>query len=168
MLLKVVRSRELLVSETALKLHRPVEALPEGQREVIRQLRERRIGLAGKTVLTVDDDIRNIFAMTSLLERYQMKILAKESAREAIEALQGSERVDVILMDIMMPDLDGYDAIQMIRRMEAFRSLPIIALTAKAMKGDREKCMEAGASDYIAKPVDSDYLLAKLQSWLLV
>ena len=111
--------------------------------------------LAGKKVLVVDDDIRNIFAMTSILEPHQMQIVSAETGKWRIEMLQDTPDIDVVLMDIMMPDMDGYDTMRAIRKLAKFRSLPIIALTAKAMKGDREKCIEAGASDYIAKPVDT-------------
>jgi len=122
--------------------------------------------LSGKKVLIVDDDIRNIFAMTSLLEPYHMQIASAETGKSAIEILQQDADIDVVLMDIMMPDMDGYDTMRAIRKLAKFRSLPIIALTAKAMKGDREKCIEAGASDYIAKPVDTDQLLSLLRVWL--
>ena len=133
---------------------------------MIREIREGRIGIAGKRVMIVDDDIRNIFALTSLLERHNMEIRSAETGRGAIERLQNDGEVDLVLMDIMMPDLDGYDTIREIRGLPRFQSLPIVALTAKAMKGDREKCIEAGASDYIAKPVDPEQLLALLRLWL--
>jgi CheY-like chemotaxis protein len=122
--------------------------------------------LAGKKVLIVDDDIRNIFAMTSILEPQKMQIASAETGKAALEILQDNPDVDVVLMDIMMPDMDGYDTMRAIRKQTKFRSLPIIALTAKAMKGDREKCIEAGASDYIAKPVDAEQLLSLLRVWL--
>jgi CheY-like chemotaxis protein len=122
--------------------------------------------LAGKKVLVVDDDIRNIFAMTSVLEPHQMHVLSAETGKSAIETLQDNADIDVVLMDIMMPDMDGYDTMRAIRKLAKYRSLPIIALTAKAMKGDREKCIEAGASDYIAKPVDTEQLLSLLRVWL--
>ncbi len=138
----------------------------EGRRRMIEQLHHPGAILAGKRVLIVDDDIRNIFAMTSLLEPFKMDILSAETGRGAIETLQESSDVDVVLMDIMMPDMDGYDTMRAIRKLAKFRSLPIIALTAKAMKGDREKCIEAGASDYISKPVDTEQLLALLRVWL--
>jgi CheY-like chemotaxis protein len=166
MVLKDVRSPERLVDEAALFLHRPVAALPEDRRAMLEQLHSTSGLLAGKKVLIVDDDIRNIFAMTSLLEPYKMKILSAETGRGAIEGLQETPDVDVVLMDIMMPDMDGYDTMRTIRKLAKFRSLPIIALTAKAMKGDREKCIEAGASDYISKPVDTEQLLALLRVWL--
>jgi CheY-like chemotaxis protein len=120
----------------------------------------------GKKVLVVDDDIRNIFAMTSLLERHGMEVISAENGRDAIETLAGKPGVDLVLMDIMMPEMDGFDTMRAIRQMPEYKALPIIALTAKAMKGDREKCIEAGASDYISKPVDSDQLLALLRIWV--
>jgi CheY-like chemotaxis protein len=116
--------------------------------------------------LVVDDDIRNIFTMTSLLERHGMRIVTADTGLTALDRLADAPEIDVVLMDIMMPNMDGYDTIRAIRQSERFAELPIIAITAKAMKGDREKCLEAGASDYIAKPVDADYLLAMLQVWL--
>jgi signal transduction histidine kinase/CheY-like chemotaxis protein/HAMP domain-containing protein len=164
--LKDVRSLERLVDEASLFLHLPLEELAEEQQQAIREIREGRSGLAGKHVMIVDDDIRNIFALTSLLERHQMQIRSAETGRSAIEMLQNDGEVDLVLMDIMMPDLDGYDTIRGIRTLPRFQSLPIVALTAKAMKGDREKCIEAGASDYIAKPVDPEQLLAMLRLWL--
>jgi CheY-like chemotaxis protein len=164
--LKDVRSYERLVDEVSLFLHLPIEGLAEEQQRIIRELREGEVGLAGKRVMIVDDDIRNIFALTSLLERHRMEIQSAETGRGAIETLQKDGGVDLVLMDIMMPDLDGYDTIREIRSLPRFKSLPIVALTAKAMKGDREKCIEAGASDYIAKPVDPEQLLALLRLWL--
>ena len=122
--------------------------------------------LAGKKVLIVDDDIRNIFAMTTVLKPRKMQILSAETGKTALDVLQANPDIDVVLMDIMMPDMDGYDTMRAVRKLSKFRALPIIALTAKAMKGDREKCIEAGASDYIAKPVDTDQLLSLLRLWL--
>jgi signal transduction histidine kinase/CheY-like chemotaxis protein/HAMP domain-containing protein len=164
--LKEIHSPERLVDEAAMFLHRPVETLNEDRRRMIDQLHHAGAVLAGKKVLIVDDDIRNIFAMTSLLEPYNVQILSSETGRGAIETLQDTSDVDVVLMDIMMPDMDGYDTMRAIRKLSKFRQLPIIALTAKAMKGDREKCIEAGASDYISKPVDTEQLLAMLRVWL--
>ncbi len=117
-------------------------------------------------MLIVDDDVRNIFALTSILEQQQMNVMYAENGREAIAQLEEHTDVDVVLMDIMMPEIDGYETTRMIREMHQYRSLPIIALTAKAMKGDREKCIEAGCSDYIAKPVDTDQLMSLLRVWL--
>jgi CheY-like chemotaxis protein len=164
--LKEVRSAERLLDEAALFLHRPVASFGEERRRMIEQLHDAASVLAGKKVLIVDDDIRNIFAMTSLLEPFNMQIFSAETGRGAIEMLQDTPDVDVVLMDIMMPDMDGYDTMRAVRKLSKFRQLPIIALTAKAMKGDREKCIEAGASDYISKPVDTDQLLAMLRVWL--
>ena len=122
--------------------------------------------LAGRRVLVVDDDIRNIFAMTSVLERHRMTVLSAENGHDAIRILETTPGIDVVLMDIMMPGLDGYDTMRAIRSTERLRSLPIIAVTAKAMKGDREKCIEAGAWDYLSKPVNTQDLLAVLRAWL--
>jgi CheY-like chemotaxis protein len=133
---------------------------------MLNDLRQNDPKLAGKRVLIVDDDARNIFAITSALERYRMEIVYAENGRAALERLQDTPGVDLVLMDIMMPEMDGYEAMRAIREMEQFRSLPIIALTAKAMLGDREKCIGAGASDYIAKPVDLDQLFSLLRVWL--
>ena len=141
--------------------------LPEHKRQMLEQLHESDPVLAGKTALIVDDDMRNIYALTSLLERHKMKVLYAESGGEGIELLRKNEgAVDVVLMDIMMPEMDGFEATQRIRSIEEFKNLPIIALTAKAMKGDREKCMEAGASDYITKPIDAQQLVSLLRVWL--
>jgi CheY-like chemotaxis protein len=164
--LKDVRSAERLLDEAALYLHRPVASMPQEQRRQVENLHRAETVLTGKRVLIVDDDIRNIFAMTSVLEPYQMDIVSAETGRGAIELLQETPDIDAVLMDIMMPDMDGYDTMRAIRKLGKFRSLPIIALTAKAMKGDREKCIEAGASDYIAKPVDTQQLLSLLRVWL--
>jgi hypothetical protein len=166
MVLKDVRSPERLLDEVGLFLHRPVSGMPPQHRQMIEQLHQTGAVLAQKNVLIVDDDIRNIFAMTSLLEPHSMNIVTAETGRGAIEQLQAHPEIDVVLMDIMMPDMDGYDTMRAIRKLAKFRSLPIIALTAKAMKGDREKCIEAGASDYISKPVDTEQLLALLRVWL--
>jgi CheY-like chemotaxis protein len=164
--LKDVRSPERLLDEVSLFLHRPIEVLPAEKRRMLEDLHKAGTTLAGKKVLVVDDDIRNIFAMTSILEPHQMNVLSAETGKSAIETLQDNSDIDVVLMDIMMPDMDGYDTMRAIRKLAKYRSLPIIALTAKAMKGDREKCIEAGASDYIAKPVDTEQLLSLLRVWL--
>ncbi len=165
-ILKDVQSPERLFDETALFLHRNVTKLPADKRRLVESLHKDGDILAGKKALIVDDDMRNIFAMTSFLERYEVNIRSAENGRDALEILQGSEEFDVILMDIMMPDMDGYETMRRIRQIEKYRDLPILALTAKAMKGDKEKCIEAGASDYIAKPVDTEHLLSVLRIWL--
>ncbi|MFL5492814.1 MAG: response regulator, partial [Gemmatimonadales bacterium] len=163
--IKGARSPERLLDETALFLHRVTADLPEGKRRMLEQLHRTDPTLTGRTVLIVDDDVRNIFALTTFLERSEMNVVYAESGREGIGRLQETE-VDVVLMDVMMPEMDGYETMRAIREMSTYRHLPIIAVTAKAMKGDREKCIEAGASDYIAKPVDMDQLLSLLRVWL--
>jgi CheY-like chemotaxis protein len=149
-----------------LALHRPMTSLPRDRRAAIETLYDNDAVLAGRKVLIVDDDIRNIFALTSVLEREQMAVLSAENGRAAIEILQATPDVDVVLMDIMMPGMDGYDTMRAIRKMAKFRHLPIVAVTAKAMKGDREKTIEAGAWDYLSKPVDSAQMLGVLRAWL--
>jgi HAMP domain-containing protein/signal transduction histidine kinase/CheY-like chemotaxis protein len=165
-ILKDATSPERLFDETAIFLHRNPHRMPEPKRRMLERLHDLTTVLAGKKVLLVDDDIRNIFAMTSVLERQGMHVVAAENGRDAITALHGNPGVDVVLMDIMLPEMDGYETMRAIRGQGAFRSLPIIAVTAKAMKGDREKCLEAGASDYLAKPVDTEQLLSLLRIWL--
>src|SRR5262249_48992253 len=165
-ILKDVRSPERLLDETSLFLHRNAATLPESKRQIIDKLHQSDTLLAGKKVLLVDDDVRNIFAMTSVLERHKMEVLPAESGQDATDLLESHPDVDVVLMDIMLPEMDGYETTRTIRRLPQFKDLPVIALTAKAMKGDREKCLEAGASDYIAKPVDTEQLLSLLRVWL--
>jgi signal transduction histidine kinase/HAMP domain-containing protein/CheY-like chemotaxis protein len=164
--LKEIHSEERLLDETALFLHRDINKMPESRRLTIQKLHEAEIVLKDKKILIVDDDIRNIFAMTSLLERYEMHIFSAETGKIALEQLHATPDIEAVLMDIMMPGMDGYDTMRAIRQFARFRALPIIAVTAKAMKGDREKCIEAGASDYLAKPVDSMELLSMLRLWL--
>jgi HAMP domain-containing protein/signal transduction histidine kinase/DNA-binding response OmpR family regulator len=163
---RVVASMEELFDVTSLILHRAAQSLPEARREMLERLYPSDGALAGRTVLIVDDDVRNIFAMTSLLERHGMKVLSAETGPEGITALRNPGGVDLVLMDIMLPEMDGYETMRAIRGEETFRDLPIVALTAKAMKGDREKCIEAGASDYLAKPVDTTSLLSTVRLWL--
>lgn len=165
-IVKDVRSPERLLDETALFLHRVQANLPAPKRLMLEQLQQNDPILANKKVLIVDDDVRNIFALTSLLEHYQMQILYAENGRDGIAELQQNPDIDIVLMDIMMPEMDGYETMQAIRQISQFNTLPIIALTAKAMKGDREKCIESGASDYITKPVDTEQLLSLLRVWL--
>jgi HAMP domain-containing protein/CheY-like chemotaxis protein/signal transduction histidine kinase len=163
---KEVQSLERLLDETALFLHRAVSKLPEGQRKMLEKLYEGSASLEGKKVLVVDDDVRNIFALTSVLERSKMEVMSAENGRTAIELLQQQPDTDIVLMDIMMPEMDGFETMRQIRKLKQFETLPMIALTAKAMKGDREKCIEAGASDYVSKPVDTDQLLSLMRVWL--
>jgi CheY-like chemotaxis protein len=159
-----VRSEDRLLDEAALFLHRDAAELPGELARAVRRLHSSEV-LSGKTVLIVDDDVRNIFAMTSLLERHGMQVVSAENGREALDRLQ-STGVDIVLMDIMLPEMDGYETTRAIRRLPDRQNLPILALTAKAMKGDREKCLEAGASDYLSKPVEADHLVSQLRSWL--
>jgi CheY-like chemotaxis protein/signal transduction histidine kinase/HAMP domain-containing protein len=163
---KGVESPERLLDETALFLHRVVADLPEDKQAMLRKLHDSDEDLHGKSVLVVDDDTRNIFALSSLLERRGMRVLTATTGSEAIATVERTPNLAIVLMDIMMPEMDGYQTMQAIRRNPALRRLPIIALTAKAMKGDREKCLEAGASDYLAKPVNTEQLLSVLRVWL--
>ncbi|WP_312513263.1 response regulator [Massilia sp.] len=164
--IKDARSPERLLDETALFLHRSQASLPETQRRMLEEIHALDGGLAGRKVLIVDDDLRNIFALSTLLERQQMQVLFAENGRDGIEVLEKDPTIEIVLMDIMMPEMDGYDTMRAIRRIPKFRSLPIITLTAKAMKGDRDKCIAAGASDYITKPVDVAQLLSMMRVWL--
>jgi CheY-like chemotaxis protein len=166
LVLKDVRSPERLLDETALFLHRDASRLPEDKQHMVRRLHSATEVLAGRTALIVDDDVRNIFAMTSLLERYGMQVISAENGKEALQRLESTPAIEIVLMDIMLPEMDGYETTRAMRRLPDRQSLPILALTAKAMKGDREKCLEAGASAYIAKPVEADHLVAQLRSWL--
>jgi CheY-like chemotaxis protein len=163
---KEANSPERLLAETALFLHRVEANLPEPKRRMIQQVMRQDPVLAGKKVLIVDDDVRNIFALSSALESYQMEVLYAEDGLQGVKLLQENPDIDVVLMDIMMPEMDGYETMQAIRKIDNFAALPIIALTAKAMTADREKCIEAGASDYISKPLDIDQLLSMLRVWL--
>jgi HAMP domain-containing protein/CheY-like chemotaxis protein/signal transduction histidine kinase len=163
---KGVESPERLLDETALFLHRVVADLPPEKQQMLDRLHRSDDALVGKKVLVVDDDVRNIFALSSVLERRGMTVLTAGTGREAIETLSSTSDVAIVLMDIMMPEMDGYETMHVIRQNPAFRRLPIIALTAKAMKGDREKCLEAGASEYLAKPVNTEQLLSGLRMWL--
>jgi HAMP domain-containing protein/CheY-like chemotaxis protein/signal transduction histidine kinase len=163
---KGVESPERLLDETALFLHRVFADLPVEKQRLLERLNSSDEDLVGRTVLLVDDDSRNIFALSSVLERRGIHVLTATTGREAIALIEQTPALAIVLMDIMMPEMDGYQTIETIRRNPAYRRLPIIALTAKAMKGDREKCLEAGASDYLAKPVNTEQLLAALRMWL--
>ncbi|MDY7225860.1 HAMP domain-containing protein [Hyalangium rubrum] len=164
--IKDAQSPERLLEETSLFLHRAPAQLPEPKRRMLEKARHMDPMLVGRKVLVVDDDVRNIFALNTVLERYGMKVAFAENAKEGISLLERDPAVELVLMDVMMPEMDGYQAMRAIRASERLAHLPILALTAKAMKGDREKCLEAGASDYITKPVDIDKLLSLLRVWL--
>ncbi|MFL5934801.1 MAG: response regulator, partial [Gaiellaceae bacterium] len=163
---KDARSPERLLDETSLFLHRVESRLPEAKRKMLEQLHNAEALFQGKKVLIVDDDVRNVFALTSALEAHGMEVRFAENGREGIESLEQQPDVDLVLMDVMMPEMDGYEATRAIRERPQFEKLPIIALTAKAMKGDRERSIASGASDYITKPVDTDQLLSLLRVWL--
>jgi len=163
---KGVESPERLLDETALFLHRVVTDLPAEKQRMLERLNSSDEDLVGRTALLVDDDARNIFALSSVLERRGMHVLTATTGSEAIALVESTPELAIVLMDIMMPQMDGYQTIEAIRQQPEFRRLPIIALTAKAMKGDREKCLEAGASDYLAKPVNTEQLLSALRMWL--
>jgi CheY-like chemotaxis protein len=163
---KGVRSPERLLDETALFLHRVVTDLPPAKQRMIETLHQGDEALRGRKVLVVDDDIRNIFALNSLLERHKMQVISATNGQDAITLVEQTDDLALVLMDVMMPEMDGYETLRRIRANPRFRLLPIIALTAKAMKGDREKCLEAGASDYVAKPVNTEQLLSLVRMWL--
>ena len=164
--LKDVRSPERLLDETALILHRMISDLSPAKQTMLERLHGSKEILQNRKVLVVDDDARNIFALTSMLENHDMEVVSATNGQSAIEILEKTDDVKLVLMDIMMPMMDGYETMREIRKVPRFRNLPILALTAKAMKGDREKCLEAGASDYIAKPVNTDQLLSLMRVWL--
>ncbi|HEX3338482.1 MAG TPA: HAMP domain-containing protein [Pseudolabrys sp.] len=163
---KGVESPERLLDETALFLHRVVTELPLEKQRMLERLTTSDEDLVGRTVLLVDDDARNIFALSSILERRGMRVRTATTGKEAIQLIEANDDIAIVLMDIMMPEMDGYQTMEQIRKNADFRRLPIIALTAKAMKGDREKCLDAGASDYLAKPVNTEQLLSALRGWL--
>jgi HAMP domain-containing protein/CheY-like chemotaxis protein/signal transduction histidine kinase len=163
---KGVESPERLLDETSLFLHRVITELPIEKQRMLEKLNSSDEDLVGQTALLVDDDARNIFALSSVLERRGMKVLTATTGSEAVALVESNPEIAIVLMDIMMPQMDGYQTIGVIRENPAFRRLPIIALTAKAMKGDREKCLEAGASDYLAKPVNTEQLLLAIRMWL--
>ncbi len=163
---KGVRSPERLLDETALFLHRAIAGLPAAKQRMIEELHESDEALRGRKVLVVDDDIRNIFALNSLLERHSMEVMSATNGQDAIKLIENTRDLSLVLMDIMMPEMDGYETMRRIRDNPELKLLPIIALTAKAMKGDREKCLEAGASDYVAKPVNTEQLLSLVRTWL--
>jgi CheY-like chemotaxis protein len=165
-IVKDVSSPERLLDETTLFLHRIEATLPADKRKMIEQLHSADDVFHGKKILIVDDDVRNVFALTSALESRGMEVIYAENGKDGVATLKKNQDVNLVLMDIMMPEMDGYETTKAIRKMTKFKGLPIIALTAKAMKGDREKSIAAGASDYITKPVDTDQLLSLMRVWL--
>jgi CheY-like chemotaxis protein len=164
--LKTADSRERLLDETTLFLHRVESRLPKEKQQIIRKLHRTDEVLKNKKVLLVDDDMRNIYSLTNVLEEEGMRCVTAENGEAAVKAFKESPDVDIILMDVMMPGMDGYEATKEIRMLSKGARIPIIALTAKAMKGDREKCLDAGMSDYIAKPVNVEQLLSLMRVWL--
>jgi signal transduction histidine kinase/HAMP domain-containing protein/DNA-binding response OmpR family regulator len=165
-MLRLADDHEQLLEQVTLCLHRDAAGLPDEQRRLLQERHQRNQPLAGRKVLIVDDDMRNIFALSSVLEEHDMTILSTDNGRDAVELLRAQRDIDAVLMDIMMPELDGIATLREIRKLPFLRNLPIIAVTAKAMKGDRERCIEAGAWDYLSKPVDSEQMLAVLRAWL--
>jgi len=165
-ILKGARSFERLLAETTLFLHQVESKLPTEKKKMLKKVHGSVDVLEGKTILVVDDDMRNVFAISSLLESYKIKVVVGKNGKEGIEKLKKNDHIDLILMDIMMPEMDGYEAMQRIRKMKKYESMPIIALTAKAMKEDREKCIAAGANEYLSKPVEKEKLLSLLRVWL--
>jgi len=158
-------SHEQLLNDTALFLHRVEDKLPPRSKRMLMHRRGVEESIAGRNVLVIDDDIRNIFALTSVLESHAVHVLHAENGRKGIETLLAHPEIDMVLLDIMMPELDGYETLALIRENPRYRSLPIIAITAKALKEDREKCIQAGAFDYLPKPVDPDKLLQLIRMW---
>ncbi len=165
-IVKDVKSPERLLDETTLFLHRVEADLPEDKRKILQKLHNKETLFEGKKILLVDDDVRNVFALSSVLEGYRMDVTFAENGREALEILENHQDFDLILMDMMMPEMDGYEAMRRIRQLPEFERIPIIALTAKAMKEDRSKCIEAGASDYVKKPIQTEQLLSLMRVWL--
>jgi CheY-like chemotaxis protein len=161
-----VQSFERLLDQLVLSLHQDVATLSKEHRNVLDKIYDTTKPLAGKKVLIVDDDIRNIFALSSVLEEHRMNIISAENGHDAIKLIGSYPDIDIVLMDIMMPEFDGLDTMREIRKMPAGKDLPIVAVTAKAMKGDRERCIEAGAWDYLSKPVDREQLMSVLRAWL--
>jgi CheY-like chemotaxis protein len=164
--LKNAKSPERLLDETALFLHRVANDMPDSAREILSNPKRVDEGLEGNTVLLVDDDVRNVFSLGSALKRYGITVIPARNGQEGLDSLAAHPEVGLVLIDIMMPVMDGYEAMRRIRAESRWRSLPIVALTAKAMKGDRQKCLDAGASDYVTKPVDMDQLTSVLRVWL--
>ncbi|HRO67752.1 MAG TPA: response regulator, partial [Pseudobdellovibrionaceae bacterium] len=165
-IIKGAKSPERLLDEVNLFLHRMETMLPEDKQRMLTQLRSQDSALEGKNVLVVDDDLRNVFALTSVLESKGMNVRIARDGFEALETLEKQKDIDVVLMDIMMPKMDGYETMKRVRQIPRLKDLPMIALTAKAMKEDHEKCIEAGANDYLQKPINISNLMSVLKVWL--
>jgi CheY-like chemotaxis protein len=165
-IIKGVKSEERLLDETALFLHRTISNLPESKQLVINNLYDKEAVFHSKTILLVDDDSRNVFALSKVLQERGLKIIKAENGKIALEMLNTHHEINMVLMDIMMPEMDGYEAMKRIRSQGEFKNLPVIALTAKAMKDDKQKCIDAGANDYIAKPIDVEQMLSLMRVWL--
>jgi len=165
-IIKGVKSEERLLDETALFMHRVVSEMPQNKQKMIEKIHSKTDHFKDKKVLIVDDDMRNIFALTKVLSEQGMKISRADNGQAALDILEKDTNFDILLIDIMMPVMDGYETIGRIRKMNVFKKTPIIALTAKAMKEDRQKCIDAGASDYMAKPLNIEKLLSLLRVWL--
>jgi CheY-like chemotaxis protein len=161
-----VQTLDQLIEAGTFFLHRSTASMSEGERRAVEAVNDVAGSLAGKKVLIVDDDIRNIFALATVLDQQGMVIVSAENGRDAIRRVQEDAEIDIVLMDIMMPEMDGMETMRELRRLPRGKQLPLVAVTAKAMKGDREKCIEAGAWDYLSKPVDTAYLLVVLRGWL--
>jgi len=155
-----------LLDETALFLHRTISNLPKSKQLIINNLYDKEAVFHSKKILLVDDDMRNLFALSKILKERGMEIIKAENGTNALEMLELHPDIDLVLMDIMMPEMDGYEAMKRIRSQMKFKNLPLIALTAKAMKDDKQKCIVAGANDYITKPIDAERLLSLMRVWL--
>jgi CheY-like chemotaxis protein len=163
---RTARSTDRMIDLVIGQLHHRIGTLPDGQRQALLELHQSNKPLAGRKVLIVDDDMRNIFALSTVLEEHDMKIISADNGRDAITMLEQMRDIDAVLMDIMMPEMDGMETMRAIRKIPGLDDVPIVAVTAKAMKGDREKCIEAGAWDYLSKPVDAEQMLSVLRAWL--
>jgi CheY-like chemotaxis protein len=165
-IIKGIKSEERLLDETALFLHRTISNLPTSKQMIINNLYDKEAVFHSKKILLVDDDMRNVFALSKILQERGMEVIKSENGKKALEMLDTHNDIDLVLMDIMMPEMDGYEAMRRIRSQVKFRNLPVIALTAKAMKDDKQKCIDAGANDYITKPIDVERLLSLMRVWL--
>jgi CheY-like chemotaxis protein len=165
-IIKGIKSEERLLDETALFLHRTISNLPKSKQMIINSLHNKEAIFHSKKILLVDDDMRNIFALSKILQERGMEVIKAENGIKALEMLEDHANIDLVLMDIMMPEMDGYEAMKHIRSQLKYKNLPVIALTAKAMKDDKQKCIEAGANDYITKPIDMERLLSLMRVWL--